>query len=36
MNSLYAKVLKKREAEMERDRNKDEQRKGQSIFEEEI
>jgi hypothetical protein len=36
MNSPYAKVLKKRETEMERIRKKDEERKGESIFEEEL
>jgi hypothetical protein len=36
MNSPYAKVLKKREAEMERIRKKDEERKGENIFEEEL
>jgi hypothetical protein len=36
MNSPYAKVLKKRETEMERIKKKDEERKGESIFEEEL
>ena len=36
MNSSYAKVLKKRETEMERIRKKDEVQKGESIFEEEL
>ncbi len=36
INSPYAKVLKKRETEMERIRKKDEERKDESIFEEEL
>ena len=36
MNSPYAKVLKKRETEMERIRKKDEERKGETLFEEEL
>jgi hypothetical protein len=36
MNSPYAKVLKKRETEMERIKKKDEERKGESIFKEEL
>ena len=36
MNSPYAKVLKKRETEMERIKKEDEERKAESIFEEEL
>jgi len=36
MNSPYAKVLKKRETEMERIRKKDEERKGECNFEDEL